>query len=408
MMGYGPSIAVAKELMIVLAWTVLLVSIATVLYVYVGFPASLFLLQLWKRYTAPASPAGDEVLSKVSLIVAAYNEEDVIQEKLENGLRLDYPVEKLQFVFVSDSTDGTNDILRRYESARIRVIVLPERRGKVAAIEAALPACTGEIIVFSDANTYYRPDSIRMLVRHFENSDVGLVTGDVRILQSDQAFGEGEGLYYRYERWLQRMETSFWSTVGIDGAMYAIRRPLVRLAAHGLVADDLVTGMNVGCQGYRLIYDAEAVAEENPTPTDSQEFKRKIRVVAYAIQSLFEGQGVPPIRHWRLLWVYFSHKALRWFVPVFLILALVSSAGLALFSRTGAVLFAGQVLFYALATLNWCFPNLRSRVFRVPYYFTMVNTAALLGILRGVGRRQQAVWSRTERIAYKTSPDRRA
>jgi cellulose synthase/poly-beta-1,6-N-acetylglucosamine synthase-like glycosyltransferase len=393
--------------MIVFAWTVLLVSIATVLYVYIGFPGALFILQLRRRYTAPAFTGADEALRTVSLVVAAYNEEEVIEEKLENGLRIDYPPEKLQFVFVSDSTDGTNEILRRYESGRVRVIVLPERRGKVAALAAALPACTGDILVFSDANTYYRPDSIRMLVRHFQNPQVGLVTGDVRILQSTQAFGEGEGLYYRYERWLQSLETSFWSTVAIDGAMYAIRCSLVRLASHGLVADDLVTGMNVGCQGYRLIYDAEAFAEENPTPTDAQEFKRKIRVIAYAIQSLIEGEGVPPLTQWRLLWVYLSHKVLRWFVPVFLIFALLSAAALALFSRTGVVLFAGQALFYGLAILNWRFPKLDGRMVRIPYYFTMVNAAALLGILRGVRRKQRSVWSRTERIAYKPRADQR-
>lgn len=384
-----------------IAYAVLFTSLAAVLYIYFLFPSMLYVIQLVRKYRAPAISAPDEALPAVSMVVAAYNEEEVIQEKLDNGLKIDYPPEKLQFVFVSDSTDGTNDILRRYESPRVRVIVLPERRGKVVALREALPACTGDILVFSDANTYYLPDSIRMLVRHFQNPDVGLVTGDVRILQSDQAFGEGEGLYYRYERWLQRMETSFWSTVAIDGAMYAVRRPLVRLAAHGLIADDLVTGMNVGCQGYRLIYDADAIAEENPTPTDSQEFKRKIRVVAYAIQSLFEGEGIPSLKQWRLLWVYLSHKALRWFVPVFLILALFSNGILALSSRTFTALISGQVLFYSLAFLNWRFPKLQSRVFRIPYYFTMVNTAALLGIWRGLRRKQQSVWNRTERIACK-------
>ena len=169
-------------------------------------------------------------------------------EKLRNCLGLDYPSGKLKFVFVSDSTDRTNQILLQYQNERVKVVILPEQRGR-AALESAYPLCDGEVLVFSDANTLYRPNSLRMLVRHFVDPEVGVVTGDVRLLPASQTFGQGENLYYRYERRLQEMESVFHSTVAIDGAMYALRRELLRPVSSGLIADDFVTAMNVALQG---------------------------------------------------------------------------------------------------------------------------------------------------------------
>ncbi len=374
------------------------VSVALVIYVYAGFPVILRMLVGGRRSQADAPGMSDDELPTVSLVVAAYNEETVIERKIRNGLEIDYPSDKLQFVYVSDSTDGTNEILRRYESGRIRVRILSERRGKVVALHEALKLCTGGIIVMSDANTWYRPDSIRRLVRHFRNPEIGVVTGDVRLLPTDQPFGAGEGAYYKYERALQELESAFWSTVAIDGAMYAVRREHVEFPKNGLIADDFVTAMNVGLRGLRIIYDRTAIAEEDPTPSDGQEFRRKVRVVAYAIQSYFKGEGRPGIRQFRLWWTYVSHKLLRWFVPVFLGLALASNMVAAFISGPWRYVLGAQMALYLAALIGWKFPSLDSKVFRVPYYFVLVNTAALVGIWRGIRSRQSAVWVRTERV----------
>ncbi|MBL8294141.1 MAG: glycosyltransferase family 2 protein [Bryobacterales bacterium] len=382
--------------------TLLGLSLGIVVFVYVGYPLLLLVLTAGRRYRAPRD-LSDEELPSVSFVVAAYNEEMVIEEKVRNCLAIDYPAGKLEFFFVSDSTDGTNDILRRYESSRIRVKILPERRGKLAAIGEIYPLCKRDVTVMSDANTYYYPDSVRKLVRHFSNPAIGAVTGDVRLLKSKQRFGEGEGLYYRYERKLQELESALWSTVAIDGGMYAVRRDLWRHTANSLVSDDFVTGMTVGRQGYRIIFDPEAVAEEDPTPTDDMEFRRKIRVIAYAVQSLVEREGLPRWHQGRFLLAYVSHKLLRWFAPVFLLLALVSAAALSFYSTVGRVLFAAQLLFYVLALAGWRFQQLESKIVRVPYYFSMVNLAALLGVIRGLRRRQKSTWVRTERSAVLTS-----
>ncbi len=328
-----------------------------------------------------------------ALIVAAYNEERVIEEKLRNCLQLDYPEDKLACIFVSDSTDRTNEILLRYVSSRIRVQILPERLGKVAALAAAYPISDGEILVFSDANTLYRPDALKKLVRHFADAQVGVVSGDVRLLPSEQTFGQGEGLYYRYERRLQKLESAFFSTVGVDGAMYALRRRHLRPVSTGLIADDFVTAMNVALQGYRILYDGEAIAEEDPTPSDGMEFRRKVRVVAYAVQSFLAGEGVPPLRQIRLWWTYVSHKLLRWLVSFFLLAMLLASGAAAYWSLWWRCILSVEIAFYLLAVMAWKFPKIDGRAFRVPYYFCMVNLAALLGVVRALRRGQQPVWA---------------
>jgi cellulose synthase/poly-beta-1,6-N-acetylglucosamine synthase-like glycosyltransferase len=372
------------------------ISFGLVVYVYAGFPVCLLLLT-WRRRTSPPPIPSDDALPSISFVVAAYNEELVIEEKLLNCLRLDYPEEKLTFIFVSESTDGTNDILLRYRSPRIQVRIMPERGGKVASQAAAYPLCEGDILVFSDANTYYRSNCIKMLARHFADPQIGVVTGDVRLLPSEQKFGQGESLYYKYERRLQELESTFWSTVAIDGAMYAMRRECFRPVSSGLIADDFVPAIKIALQGYRIIYDPEAIAEEDPTPGDAQEFWRKVRVVAYAIQSFLAGEGVPPLRQTRLWWLYVSHKLLRWFVPFDLIFMFLASGVAAFGSPWWAGMLAAQVAFYALAVYAWRTPNRAALPFRVPYYFCMVNLAALRGIVRGIRKQQRPVWTRTER-----------
>jgi hypothetical protein len=166
-----------------------------------------------------------------------------------------------------------------------------------------------------------------------------------------------------------------------------------------MLADDFVTGMNVGLRGKRIVYDPESIAEEPPTPTDGDEFTRKSRVVAIAIQSFLKKEGVPGISNPRLLWTYVSHKLLRWLVPVFAATAFLSNLGAAALSDLWKLLFALQALFYLLAIAAWRIPTLRNRCFRVPYYFLLVNLAALFGLWRGIRGKQGSTWVRTERLA---------
>jgi biofilm PGA synthesis N-glycosyltransferase PgaC len=370
---------------------------AILVYTYLGFPLCLLLLP--RRHKLRADLSRDEELPTVSFVVSLYNEELVVEEKIGNCFKLDYPPDKLRFYFVSESTDGTNEILRRNAGERLHAEIRTGREGKFNALCSLIPKCQGEILVLSDANTYYFPDSIRKLARHFQDPDLGVATGDVRLLPSEEKFGAGEGFYYRYERRLQVLESEFWSTVGVDGGMYAMRREHFpeKPPSFG-VNDDLYVAMSVALKGLRIVYDPEAIAEESPTPQDKIEFGRKTRIVAFGLRAFMKGQGVPGFSQARLLWVFLSHKVVRWLAPVFLLAALFSSLGCALLIRSyWRWLFGIQVLFYCLAVMGWRFETLNSLLFRIPYYFSMVNLAALLGLIRGF-KKEPSIWMRTARF----------
>jgi biofilm PGA synthesis N-glycosyltransferase PgaC len=376
---------------LIVFWT----SLGMLVYVYFGFPACIWLLTRQRRLSPPPKSAD---LPSITLIVAALNEEAVLEHKLENCLALDYPRDKLKFVFVSDgSTDRTNEILSRWAGPRFQTITLSSRVGKTRALKLAFPRCTGDLIVLSDANTYYRTNALRLLARHFQDGQVGVVTGDVRIRSASGQFGQGEGAYYRYERWLQKRESDFWTCVGVDGGMYAIRQTLLVPPSDQIILDDFVISMNSARQGYRIIYDPEAVAEEDPTPNDSQEFRRKVRIVAGGFQALRLNEGVPRLTDIRLMWLFLSHKLLRWLAPMFMAVLLGASVALADRPLYAAALI-GQAALYALAFLCWQFTRLEGAVFRLPYYFVLVNLAALQGLFRSMSGKETALWPKAARV----------
>jgi cellulose synthase/poly-beta-1,6-N-acetylglucosamine synthase-like glycosyltransferase len=375
-------------------------SLLVLAYVYAGFPAMLWLLTRGKSSAPPADPPDDR-LPSISFLTAAHNEEPVIEEKIRNCLDLDYPAEKLHFVFVSDgSTDGTDAILERYAShPRVRVVLVPERGGKMRALRQGFPLCRSEVLALTDANTFYQPDALRKLARHFADPMVGCVTGDVRIRPSKQQFGEGESAYYRYERALQAMETAFWSAVGVDGAMYVLRRELLTPPSENIILDDFVISMNAARQGFRIVYDPEAIAAEDPTPTSGQEFWRKVRVVAGGYQAILQREGLPRLGQARLLWLYLSHKALRWAAPLFLLAMAASAAALAGDGLFWRVVLAGQGVFYLLAVAGWLLRVQRLLLLRIPYYFCLINLAALVGLARALRGRQSVIWRKAGRAA---------
>jgi cellulose synthase/poly-beta-1,6-N-acetylglucosamine synthase-like glycosyltransferase len=370
-------------------------SVAAVAYVYFGYPLFLRLAASLRRGTT----RDEGFLPTVSLVIAAFNEERVIRQKIENALALDYPADRLEIVVASDgSTDRTNEIARMYADRGVVLRVVLPRGGKTRAINTVVPGTRGDILVLSDANTMYRPDALRRLVRHFADPRVGAVSGDVRLVDSCDDYAASEGLYYKYERWLQLTESRVQSIIGADGGMYALRRSLFVPPSPSIVVDDFVISMNVACLGYRVLYDPEAIALENGTLSSAEEFRRKIRVVAGAIQALRRGEGVPGWSQPMLLWCYLSHKLLRWMVPCFMVVAFAASALLAA-SPLFRLFFAAQAAFYIVAA-GYAFDVARLRrvgVCAVPYYFCLVNGAALAGLWKGVRSGQSATWNRTTR-----------
>jgi cellulose synthase/poly-beta-1,6-N-acetylglucosamine synthase-like glycosyltransferase len=367
-------------------------------YAYVGYPllvAALCLVRAKRHQTWEIAPC-------VSLIIPAYNERKVIREKLENSLAIDYPADRLEILVASDgSEDGTNDVVREYEPRGVRLLALTPRGGKISALNRAIPAASGEVVVLCDANVMFLPDALRRLVRHFADPAVGAVTGDVRIKSEDAPFGEGEGLYYKYERFLQLRESELGSTVTVDGGMYALRKELFRPLPGDTILDDLIIGMNVALAGRRVLYDPSAVATENATTDVRQEFRRKVRIVAGAFRELLRGQGVPSPLRPQLFWSYLSHKVLRWAVPWLLLLILGMNVALLLRPAPPAAAVAlalAQAVFYGCALVGCTRPNASwPAPVGIPFYFCMVNTAAWLGSIRGVTGIERVTWMKAER-----------
>ncbi len=371
-------------------------SLAVIIYVYVGYP---LVLAAWAQFTR-STQYDDTHTPTVSLVIAAYNEEKVLREKLDNSLALDYPTNQLEIMVVSDgSTDATDDIVASYMNRGVQLRRVSPRGGNTRALNRAIPQTQGEIIVLSDANTMFQSNAIRKLVRHFADPRVGAVSGDVRLVNAAEAHAQSEGLYYRYERWLQCTESRVGSIIGADGGMYAIARHCFRPPPDEVVVDDFVISMTVARLGYRVLLEPEAIAVEESTSSSHEEFRRKIRIVAGGIQALLLRQGLPRWRQPFLLLCYVSHKLLRWMVPVFLVLLLLTSIGLGQSSMQYRMSLLLQVLFYGIAvgyaTNESIFCKLPWSA--VSYYFCLVNGAALIGCCKGLFGMQGAAWQRTLR-----------
>ncbi|NUO82654.1 glycosyltransferase family 2 protein [candidate division KSB1 bacterium] len=363
--------------MVILFW----VCAGLILWVYAGYPLLLWLLN---RMRAPRVVQTQAITPKVTLIVSAYNEAEVIRTKIENSLALDYPGALLEVLVISDcSSDDTDNVVRAYEGRGVRLLRMNERGGKTLGLNAGVPAAQGEIIIFSDANAMYHPQTVRKIVRNFADPHVGCVTGESRYnLDGATDSTESENMYWRYELALKQMESRLGSLVGGDGAIYAIRKALYRpLQAADL--SDFVNPMQISLQGYRNVYEPEAISFENGAATFDQEFRRKVRIVARAWRGLLRVRAVlNPFRFGFFTLQVLSHKLLRWLIPVFLLGAWCANLFLL---HSPFYLCAGlvQTLFYVLAGIGLLQSQRKeiARVFYVPYYFCFVNYASLLGIL---------------------------
>jgi cellulose synthase/poly-beta-1,6-N-acetylglucosamine synthase-like glycosyltransferase len=375
---------------------VFFLSVFFVFYPYLGYPLVLYMLSsVFGRDVAKGElPEGS--LPSVSLIISAYNEEDVIEAKLRNSLELDYPGEKLEIIVASESDDRTNLIAGRYAPRGVKLFSFTGRRGKASTLFRTVPNAKGEIVVFSDANGMYEKDAIRKLVRNFADGRVGCVSGLLRYENPEGvSVGKGEGLYWRYEMMVKGLESRLFSFLGATGSIFAMRRELYRpLSEHR--GDDFELPVRIAQEGHGVVFEPEAVSREMSSDSAASEFKRKARIVAWNMESallLLKGciAGRRPLLAFQLL----SHKILRWLVPLFLLGALVSDMFLtAAFYK---VLLAAQALFYSAAVLGYGLDMKRRQVpgpLNVSYYFCIVNLAALLGIYRLLYQGQGAAWEK--------------
>lgn len=360
----------------------------------VGYPA---LMTLVGKIARPRREDQAE-LPTVTMIIPAYNEESVIRAKISNALEVDYPKDRLEILVASDgSSDRTVSIAEGYQDAAVRVLSFANRRGKASVLNDVVAAAGGEVLCLSDANVMFRPDAISRLVARLNDPKVGAVSGEVRLASQESNFGEGESWYYRMERAMQLGESLTGSMIGVDGGMYVIRRELFRPLEADTVLDDFTTTMHVIQQRRRVVYEPNAVATENGTPLARQEFRRRVRVTAGAVQSIKRGKW-PPLARPVELWQYISHKLLRWLGPVWLILLLVSSAVLCSEGTIYRIALAGQLAVYLLAAAATGSLRLRqTRPGGIAFYFVMSHVAMTWGLLKGTLNLQRGVWTRTER-----------
>lgn len=375
-------------------------SVAGVVYVYLGYPVLIFVCsRCFGRRRQPAELADDR-LPSLSLLIAAYNEEEVIGERIENALALDYPREKLEIVVASDgSSDRTAEIVRSFTERGVVLLDFQERRGKSMVLNDAMTRLHGDLVSLSDANTMMAPDAARRLVRWFGEPEVGAVCGwlDLRDAETGQ---NADGLYWRYENFLKRCEGRLEAVLGANGAIYAIRRELYRPIAADTLVDDLTIPLLAKlASNCRIIYDKEAVAFEETAPDIKAEFRRRARIGAGGYQALARLWPLLSPKYGWTAFAFLSHKLLRWCSPFFLLAALISNVLLANSVLYGSLL-ACQVLFYSAAAVGRL-PHLGKwgRVLRLAALFTAVNVALLVGFVRWLRRPQSGTWVRTPRTA---------
>ena len=382
--------------------------IAMVFYTYIGYGALLYVLLRLKRLLCrqervPQLPADSE-LPEVTLMICAYNEQEVIREKMANIRQIDYPAEKLCVMWVTDgSTDDTNRLLSEY--AEVTVVYSPERRGKAAAMQHGLRQNKAEFVVFTDANTMLNVNSLREIARQFMRPGVSCVSGEKRVAarRQGQTAAQGEGLYWRYESTLKRWDSEFYSAMGAAGELFAVRMSHYRAAPPHALLDDFMMSMLIVRDGHRIAYTPEAYATEYGSADMAEEGKRKRRIAAGGLQSIWWLRALMnPLRYPVVSFLFVSHRVLRWTAAPVCLLALVPLTA-ALVARQGGTVYVVaavlQALFYAAALTGWALDRRgrKSKLFYVPYYFLFMNLNVFSGVAYLYGHRHSGVWEKAKR-----------
>jgi cellulose synthase/poly-beta-1,6-N-acetylglucosamine synthase-like glycosyltransferase len=337
------------------------------------------------------------------VIVAAYNESDIIGEKIHNTLSLSYAPEKAKYLFVSDgSIDGTNDIISKYNE--IQLMHLPQRNGKINAIHRAMATIDTDIVVFTDANTLLNKEALIHIAGHYTDTKIGAVAGEKRVVIDNRSDATaGEGFYWRYESTLKRWDSELHSVVGAAGELFSIRTSLYEPVPADTILDDFTISMLIASRGYRIIYEPNAYATERPSENIKEELKRKIRIAAGGIQSILRlNKLLNPFRDPLLTFQYISHRVLRWTItPICMLLAVISNVIILTWNNSilYQLLFAGQLAFYFTAMLGLILERkkIRMKIFFIPYFFCVMNYAVLAGIRRYSLGTQSAMWEKAKR-----------
>lgn len=374
----------------IIFWT----SVGLILYTYFGYPVLLYLLSVFKN-----NPVRREsIRPRVTIIIAAHNEEGRIRGKIENTLSLNYPTERREIIVASDgSTDRTHEIVCEYKDRGVILVAPSERKGKEYAQWQAIQVATGEILVFSDVATLIGKDSLLHIVSNFHDPTVGCVSSEDEILTETETTA-GEGFYVKYEMLLRRLESRVNSLVGLSGSFFAVRREICQEWANDMDSD-FATVFRAVKKGYRAVSDSTAVGFYPLVSSLKREFQRKVRTVLRGISGLAgHMETLNPFRYGFFSIQVLSHKLLRWSVPLFMVSAFASNIFLAANFAFYRWLLAGQVVFYSLAVLGLLAEKFnRSILFKVPTFFTMVNITIAVAWIKYLSGHRALQWEPSKR-----------
>jgi cellulose synthase/poly-beta-1,6-N-acetylglucosamine synthase-like glycosyltransferase len=379
--------------------TLVFICLGIAIYHYVIYPGTIMSLAAIRRRSPRAEELEKTSDPSVTLLIAAYNEEAVIQAKIENSLKLNYGNIAEIIVIADGSSDSTPDLVSKYSDRGVVCLFDKERRGKSAALNRGVDRATGSIVLFSDANNDFSSNAISELAKHFVDPTVGGVTGAKKILiDNNRQASAGDSLYWKYEAVLKSAESDVYSITCSDGEIFAMRRELYKGLDTSVINDDLELTLGLVYSGYKVLYEPMATSTESASVSIQDDFWVKVRMVAGGFQAIS--------RHWRKIFnitapfsmMFVSHKVIRWIFPVLMIVLLASSM-LLLDNWMFGLLFLLQLVFYGIAVVGWVLigrVNLPGVVY-VPFYFTAMNTAALFGLCRFLFKSQGVNWRKAVR-----------
>lgn len=383
--------------------------LALVIYTYVGYGAVLYIILkikniFFRKEATPILPLDSQLLPDVTLMICAYNEADVIEEKIQNIRALNYPQEKLCVMWVTDgSSDNSNEMLQAYPE--VKLVFSPERKGKAAAMQHGLQENQAEYVIFTDANTMLNADAIREIVRQFMKKNVSCVSGEKRVAarHAGQATAEGEGVYWKYESMLKLWDSELYSAMGAAGELFAVRMTHYHPAPSNALLDDFMMSMLILKDGHRIAYTNEAYATEYGSASTAEESKRKRRIAAGGLQSIWWLRSLMnPFTYPKVAFQYTSHRVLRWSITPLALFTLFPLNFLLLFSEGALIyqlLFLLQIFFYLSALIGHILKvsGRRNKLLYIPCYFLFMNLNVFLGIGYLMTHKNSGTWEKAKR-----------
>lgn len=393
------------EALIIIFW----ICVFVVFYTYLGYGILLFILVKLKRLFKKPTPLvlpPDEELPHVTLFITAFNEASIVDDKMKNSLSLDYPEEKFHIVWVTDgSNDNTNEVLKAWSQAT--VYYQPERQGKTAAMNRGMRLVNTPIVIFTDANTMLNKEAIKEIVLAFTDSKVGCVAGEKRIAvqTKDGAAAGGEGIYWKYESTLKKWDSELYSAVGAAGELFSVRKELFEEMERDTLLDDFILSLRIAMKGYKIAYCSNAYAVESGSADMKEEEKRKVRISAGGLQSIWRLRPLLNIfKYGTLSFQYTSHRVLRWSLTPFLLFLLLPLNIIILCMGACPLVYGTllilQILFYVMGLWGYYLSTkqIKNKLLFIPYYFLFMNVNVFKG-MRYLSKRKgnTGAWEKAKR-----------